>query len=402
MTTKKSFFISYTQSDEEWAAWIDETLKSAGHTTILQACDRGMEEKIDFALKNSECFIAVMSKEYQDSPYCRQTWTSAYKKNTDYEKTLSETSEPVKPMFIPAKVEDVKQEGLLATRNYISLYRYGKNDQKAKDLLLDAIKPRPFARPVELTEIPSFAEKKDVINNLPFARNLYFLGRTEILNSINKNLKSNCAVSLVQHNNNLIGVGKTSIALEYAYLHENKYETLWWVNAENSSNVLNSYKTLALHKQIISENAKDDDVVKAMKFWFNNNKEWLFIYDNASKDDFKWLEAYLPQSFQPNKNTHVLITTRNNFFPKCKSLINVPAFNESESIAFLKKRIDKSDEDYSDDSAKTLAEHLQYMPLALEQAATYIEQNAVTYQDCIALIKKYGADIFKKQLTGGK
>jgi len=398
---KKSFFISYTQNDNEWAVWIDETLKKAGHTTILQACDCGLEAEIDFALRNSECFIAVMSKEYQDSPYCRQAWTAAYKKDTDYIKTLSSITEPVKPLFIPAKIEDVKQEGLLSTRNYISLYRYDKNSQEAKKKLLDAIKPRPFDRPVELTDKPNFAEKRDIINNLPFARNPYFTGRTKILDLINQNLNSNGMVSLMQSNNSLIGVGKTAIALEYAYLYEKEYETIWWVNATDSTTIFTVYRDLALHKQIISENAREDDVVKAMKSWFNNNKEWLFIFDNANKDDFKWLESYLPQ--QSGKGRNILITTRSTFFPKCKSLIDVTIFSESEAVEFLKKRTDKSGEDYSDDSAKMLAECLQYIPLALEQVAAYIEQTpCVTYQDCITLIKKYGKDVFNKQSSGGK
>jgi hypothetical protein len=397
MTPKSDFFISYTQSDEAWAVWIDETLRSEGHTTILQACDQGLEDKIDFALRNSECFIAVLSQEYHDSPYCHQAWTAAYGKDTDYIKSLSGTTEPVKPHFIPAKIEDVKLEGLFITRNYISLDEHGFNDPTSRQLLLDAIKPKPIRPIPEPAPLPSFAGKRDIINNLPFARNPYFTGRTEILESICKDLKNNGMVSLVQSDSSVIGIGKTAIALEYAYIHENEYETVWWINTVTPTDIHAAYRDLALHKKIISEDANEKDVMGAMKSWFANNKDWLFIFDNASKDDFKWLETYLPQSLTPNKNAHVLIATRSAFFPKCKSLIAVPVFSEEDAVSFLQKRTDKTGEDYSDDSAKILAEYLQYVPLALEQVAVYIvETPGVTYQDCITLIKKYGTNVFKK------
>jgi hypothetical protein len=393
---QSDFFISYTKNDEEWAVWIDTTLQKAGHSTILQACDYGMEDKIEFALRNTECFIAVLSKEYYDSRYCLQAWTPAFRKDTANRQNINE---PKKPLFIPLKITDFKlDDSLLSPRNYVPLYEYNKGDIEAQKLILDAIKPRPFARPVELTNKPDFADKKDVINNLPRARDSYFTGRMEILDSIHKNLNSNSMVSLIQSDGGFMGIGKTAIAFEYAYTHENEYETIWWVNAESPSATLETYKKLALHKHIVSEDAKERDIIEAMKSWFNNHEEWLFIFDNAKTKDFSWLEAYLPQTFKPNKKTHILITTRNGFFSKCKSLIDVPPFSETEAVSYLKKRTDKSGADYSDDSARMLAKHLRYIPLALEQAAIYIVQMpGVSYQDCIALIEKYGTDVFKEQ-----
>jgi hypothetical protein len=399
MDAKKDFFISYTKNDEEWAVWIDETLQKAGHSTILQACDYGMEDKVEFALRNTECFIAVLSKEYYDSRYCLQAWTPAFRKDTAKKQNITDISEPKKPLFIPLKITDFElDDSLLSPRNYVPLFEYNKRDIKAQYLLLDAIKPRPFDRPVELTNKPVFADKKDIINNLPRARDPYFTGRIEILDSIHKNLNSNSMVSLIQSDGGLMGIGKTALALEYAYLHKNEYETIWWVNAENPGAALGTYRKLALYKQIIPEDAKERDIIEAMKSWFNNHEEWLFIFDNANKKDFSWLEAYLPQTLRPNKKNHILITSRDSFFPKCKSLLDVPPFSETEAVSFLKKRTEKNGDDYSGDSARMLAKHLRYIPLALEQAAIYIEQTpGVTYQDCIALIEKYGTDVFKEQ-----
>jgi len=405
MSTKKDFFISYTQTDADWAVWIDDTLKHVGYTTILQVCDQGLEDKVDFALRNSECFIAVLSQEYHDSPYCHQAWTAAYGKDTDYIKYLSTNAQTglVKPIFIPVKIKNVSLKGLFYTRVYIPLdeylyeNKYERNDKEVKDFFLEKIKPRPFDKTdrIQIGEI-KWAEKKNFINNLPSTCTPFFTGRTEILDLIAKNLKINNMISLIQSNGNLRGVGKTATAIEYAYNHENEYETIWWIDAGSLATVLSAYRDLVIAKKTVSEDAKDKDIFESMKYWFNNNKNWLFIYDNAKVEDFRdWLESCLPQQ---NGKGHVIITTRSNFFPKCKSLINVPVFKETEAMLFLKKRTDKNAEDYSDDSAKILAKYLQYTPLALEQAADYIVKNpGVTYSDCVTLIKKYGTDVFKKQ-----
>ena len=93
----------------------------------------------------------------------------------------------------------------------------------------------------------------------------------------------------------------------------------------------------------------------------------------------------------------MLITTRSYFFPKSVT-INIDIFNDAEAVSFVKKRTQKTGEGFSDELAKELAERLQYLPLALEQAAAYIEQTpGVTYQDYIKLIEKYGVDVFQKK-----
>ena len=231
-------------------------------------------------------------------------------------------------------------------------------------------------------------------NNLPHKRNPFFTGREEKLNSIKENFKKKDIVSLTQSITGLGGVGKTSIALEYAYKKFNDYKTIWWVNAESEQTTLDSFRDLGLKKKIIPEDANAAEIIEVVKNWFNDseNKSWLFIYDNADADSFsKWFVKYLPQA----ANGHVIITTRSNFFPHSE-IINIDIFSVNETLSFLKKRTGKNGQGYSDDLAEVLAERLQYLPLALEQAAAYIEQTPdTTYQDYIDLIEKYGTNIFK-------
>jgi len=388
MDDKKDFFISYTKEDEQWAEWIAGTLEEAGYKTIIQAWDfkagENFVSNMHNALINAERFIAVLSYKYLESLLCQVEWTAAFTKDLKSEKAL----------FIPIRIADVEPIGLLAPIVYIDLY--GVDKEIAKNKLLNGVNVSRRPR-----NIPSFPgtnrtqlSGKMPFNNLPHSRNPYFTGRDDKLEIIRSNFLTNDMVSLIQSVSGLGGIGKTSIAIEYAYRHSHEYETIWWVNSESTQSAFLSLKDFLLKKEIISEEIKEKDILEAMKYWFNNNKNWLFIYDNADSDDFnKWLEPFFPQ----NRNGHILITTRSNFFPKSKS-IDIIVFSEEESVSFLSKRTDKNGEGYSDDLAKKLSERLQYLPLALEQAAAYIvETPCVTYQDYINLIDKYGIDIFQKK-----
>lgn len=390
MIDEKDFFVSYTEKDEAWAIWINKTLKNAGFTTVLQACDGGMVMEADIALRSCRRFVAVLSKEYLDSSYCSQVWTVAYKKDTILQGKLSSNDGLVLPLFVPVKIEDVAQDGLLSTRNYVSLYKWGKTERGAQ-ALLEAISEKPLnGNDRDTIGFVAFDEKRSIVRNLPHPRNPYFTGRSEILSEISGKLKMTGMVSLVQSDINLAGVGKTEIANEYAYINGDEYETIWWIDAGNHAAVLGSLKSFAERKEIIADNANEKDIIDSLKYWFNNNENWLFIYDNARKDDFRWLEPFFPQQ---TRKGNVLVTTRNNFFPKCKSLVFISPFSEAEAVSFLEKRAGKTGSGYSKETAAMLSAQLRHLPRALEQAAAYIEKMpGVTYQDCVSLIEEYGIE----------
>jgi len=387
MDEKKDFFISYTSVDEQQALWIDKTLKKAGYTTIIQACDYKPGEtftgNMHKGLQNSERLIAVLSDDYFKSAMCNKEWESAFYNYRDIDRAI-----------IPVRISNIDPTGLFRTIKYIDLYSAKENEWEK--VLIAGIEGTPIINDIIRPGKKWEGKEGDLpLNNLPHSKNPYFTGRAEKLDLIYTNFKNGDAISLVQAISGLGGVGKSSLALEYAYKHSHEYaDAVWWVNAENPTTAIAAYRAFALKKEIIKQEAKTDEVIEAMQYWFNKEKSWLFIFDNADADDFnKWFEPFLPK----NNIGHVLITTQSNFFPKSTS-INLNVFSEEESVSFLKKRTRKSGDEYSDDSAKVLAERLQYLPLALEQAAAYIAETPnVTYKDYVDLIAKYGVDTFQKK-----
>lgn len=77
---------------------------------------------------------------------------------------------------------------------------------------------------------------------VPFLRNPYFTGREDILEALHTHLGGGQAVALTQSSalHGLGGVGKTQIALEYAYRHALEYSAVFWIGAETEEQIVSS------------------------------------------------------------------------------------------------------------------------------------------------------------------
>jgi len=389
----KDFFISYTQQDKQWAEWIAGTLEKAGNSVIIQDWDFKPGENfvlnMDKALKLGKRFIAVMSQAYFNSPYCQAEWSAAFTKDPNMEMSL----------FIPVRIEDMKIEVLLAPVVYIDFV--GKSEGDAEKELLEGISTveRPRNR-------PSFPGTKRVkfpgalpFNNLPANRNPHFTGREDKLDEIHQTFEKKEAVALTQAISGLGGIGKTQIALEYAFRYGYEYDCIWWANAETDNTILASFQDFAKKKKIVNEDTKETEVIiEAVRYWMQQNDNWLFIYDNAEEE--KSLQSVLPA--QNLKKQHVLITSRNTRFLKCTP-VNIGIFTEAEACAFIEKYTQKP----PDKHFKVLAKKMGYLPLALDQAGAYMAASKKSYEDYsdlydrknLALLTKYRDDPDKKTVA---
>lgn len=235
-------------------------------------------------------------------------------------------------------------------------------------------KTLPACEPIE--PIP---ERNTPIHNIPYPPNPNFTGRELLLGGLTNALISGKTTALIQTGavTGLGGVGKTQLALKYAYRHLDDYCVIWWVRSEEPSTLADDYASLAVKLGLLDDVEKIDARIEATRSWLEDNTKWLLIFDDAQKPGD--LNNYLPRM----GSGHVIITSR---IPNWESLakpFEVLMFERHESVEFLLKRTGLDDEKAAD----ILAEALGDLPLALEQAGAYIKAAGKTF-----VIAKYSLE----------
>ncbi|PLB46624.1 violaceus kinesin [Aspergillus steynii IBT 23096] len=212
---------------------------------------------------------------------------------------------------------------------------------------------------------------------VPFGQNSRFVGRGEEIGRIEALLtqpsgSSNIAVC------GLGGVGKTQIALELAYRMRNRDPqwSIFWIPCTGYESVEQAYISIA---QKVGIEVKAAEVKSQVKAYFSQRSagNWLLIFDNA--DDMEmWIDGtstnpalkqYLPQS----DRGHIVFTTRSR-----KLAVKLASKLSSDQSATLK-----------------LLEQLACLPLAISQAAAYINENDIGISDYLELLEAQESDVIE-------
>lgn len=242
------------------------------------------------------------------------------------------------------------------------------------------------SRGVEIEERPVASS----LNNFPYLRNIYFTGREEILTRLREKLTTTDTAghSQLYALSGMGGIGKTQIAIEYVYRYGDTYETILWIHADTYQSLLADFVTLAhLFDLPQKQDADQHAIIAAIKYWLCTHQHWLLIFDNV--DDPKVMGEFIPTRCKG----HMLLTTR------CQSVglhiqnIEVTTLGRQEGVLFLLRRarriglnkasVDASEQEYT--AARQVYDLLDGLPLALEQAAAYIDETQIGFQDYLDL-----------------
>jgi tetratricopeptide (TPR) repeat protein len=203
--------------------------------------------------------------------------------------------------------------------------------------------------------------------NLPFASNPNFTGRTAILDGLLAGLAREPGMVHPQVIAGTGGVGKTQLAVEYAWRHRADYDAVWWVRAETTTSLHGDYAALA-PKVGLGQDPDQDTMLAAVRDWLEDNLRWLVIFDNA--DDPTALIPLLPRA----GDGHVLVTSQQeDDLGRRADLVPLDVLSVEEATQFLLTRTGHNDLA----AARDLADALGYLPLALEQAGAFIAQTKI-------------------------
>jgi tetratricopeptide (TPR) repeat protein len=370
-------FLSYTGSDQAWAEWIAWRLEAAGHQAILQAWDFRPGENFVVsmrrALDDADRTLAVVSAAYLKSVYGSDEWTAAFVH--DRPDTMS---------LLMIRVEDVALPRLL--RPWLHIDLTGLDAETAAQRLLEGVQPErlkpnePPAFPLERKAGgPIFPGLGPAIWNLP-PRNPAFVGRHNLLAQLRAHLglsvdQAGPVAVVAQALYGLGGVGKTQVALEYAHRYAADYDLVWWIPSENPLMIPAALARLA-PKLGLTVTADQEEVVVAVLDALRARERWLLVFDNARQPDdlARW---------QPPGHGHVVVTSRSPAWGAFGRAVRVDVLPREDAVDLLLRRT----LDYDRASADALAEAVGDLPLALEQAAAYLEQ---TGMPLAAYLSAYG------------
>jgi tetratricopeptide (TPR) repeat protein len=230
---------------------------------------------------------------------------------------------------------------------------------------------------------------------VPFDQNEGFVGRDDIMPDLLVRVspdhqKNACQRTVLE---GLGGIGKSQIALEAAFRLQiiDPACSIFWVPALSTISFESAYRDIAKKLGIQHADNERSNTVSLVKQALSNQQmgKWLLIVDNADDPSLMFesgsLASYLPSSPQGS----ILFTTRTS---EITSLLDVPsvgifridAMSPQESMDLMGTRLSTSQmEDV--ESLHLLLEELFHLPLAIKQAAAYMQQTRETPKKYLGL-----------------
>lgn len=223
------------------------------------------------------------------------------------------------------------------------------------------------------------------IHNLPFSSlGDLFKGRDQEIERLRSSFGQSghsMAITQAQTLYGLGGIGKTRLAIEYAWRSGDQYDTVFFVVAESSQALRQGLANLArpgLLDLPEYETGGEAETMEAVLCWLRENPRWLLILDNV--DEKTAIRAVM--RIEPTLKTgHVLITSRIREWPPNIRRQSLEALDLKDAQRFLLQRTaeDRGLAENDFEQVGLLAGELGGLPLALEQAGAYITYHQISF-----------------------
>ena len=348
--TEATLFISRAGADADFAAVIGEILQGAGYAVVLQQWDfsnRNFMERIHGALVSGARVVALLSPEYLRGEHCQAEWQNA----------IADDPLNTKSRLILLRVAECEPGGLLSGLAYWDLVPVRDNRALLHDIVLDAVREdrRDAVPSGRYWRAPRTIVDAEAIGPVPG-----FSGRDEELGTIAAALEGENATAAVH---GLGGIGKSSIAREYAWRSRERYAVVWWLNAQTEDAIIDGLLRLGGLfvrglDRLADRRAAAQQVTTTVLTGFS--KPVLLIFDNL--EDERLLRSWLPRT-----GARALATSRNAAWSPDITAIALPTWPPGTAIRYLRRESGRGDLTEAD--ARAIVEALGALPLALAHAA---------------------------------
>ncbi|HEU4714253.1 MAG TPA: SIR2 family protein [Pyrinomonadaceae bacterium] len=270
----------------------------------------------------------------------------------------------------------------------ITFSSFGEPQLTLMKQLGDVVEPQQLASvsPATLGEkpivIPDYGPHQPVFY-VPFKqKGDEIVGQQKVLEDVRKQLTEGkrTAIGQTAAFRGLGGLGKTQLAIEYAYRYRDEYPNgVIWINADQDIDA--QLIEIAEKGRWIAPESDHKYKIQIAQQRIRSHSDCLIIFDNL--DDRAAIDAYLPE---PEANPHILVTSRIDhvdFYP-----VPVALLDEALSGELLLKEARREPENEDEEkAAKGIVILLGGLPLALELAGAYLShRRGVTFQQYYELL----------------
>jgi hypothetical protein len=234
---------------------------------------------------------------------------------------------------------------------------------------------------------------------VPFSKNDLFVGRGDVLTRLRGLL-----FEQGRQKTALVGLGcidKTQIALHLAFWVKEKKQdySVFWVPALSRA----SYEQACV--QIIDAlgiptSDKGDSIERVRQYLSSkHSSKWLLVVDNADDTQIVMgsagVESGIYRSLPQSEEGRILFTTRYKRLAVSvagRNIIEIPAMSLSEAASYLKEALIEEICSSDEEVTNHLLTLLTYLPLAITQAAAYMNENQISPAEYLQLFENTDRD----------
>ncbi|OTB08363.1 hypothetical protein M426DRAFT_7683 [Hypoxylon sp. CI-4A] len=219
-------------------------------------------------------------------------------------------------------------------------------------------------------------------HTLPHRRNSMFVGRANLLDEIHGKIRGERSSGALEPVSCLLkglgGIGKTQVALEYCYERSEDYNWQFWITAETSTKLYESFCRIA--EKLPREAQIGEDVIGDVLYWFETTGDtWLIIFDNV--EDWACVyDQYVPTACK-NRSAMILTSQLTAIDSEIHHVFLIESLSIDDGERILAKYVhgkDILDDPEEKEAAREISRRFSGLPLALAQIAGFVSATSIS------------------------